>query len=168
MFYANTAAHTHPYTHTTSITTSRLMCNGCVFLVIKGGTFITAKRRMLSEALKDWYKVIENPDAKVYTVKRTEPQNNSLHKGLRALAERLSDSGLDMRKVLKPEVEIPWTVDSAKEYLFNPIAKVMFDKTSSELSTTEIQQVWDVLNRHTGEKFGITVEWPDRFNGGKA
>lgn len=100
-------------------------------------------------------------------MQRTETQNNSLHKGLRNLAESLSDAGLDMKKVLKPEVEIPWTAESAKEFLFNPIAKVMFDgKTSSELSTTEIQEVWDVLNRHTGAKFGVTVPWPDRFNGG--
>ena len=99
---------------------------------------------------------------------RTLKQNASLHKGLRNLAVEFNGAGLDMKKVLKPTVDIPWTSDSAKEFLFNPIAAVMFDgKTSSELSTTEIQEVWDVLMRHTGEKFGVTTPWPDRFSQGE-
>jgi hypothetical protein len=100
---------------------------------------------------------------------RTIPQNNSLQKGCRNLAELFGDAGKDMRKVLKPEIEIPWTGDSVREYMFNPIAKIMFDgRTSSELSTEEIQEVWKVLIRHTGEKHGVTTPWPDRHNGGKA
>ena len=119
----------------------------------------------LKTEVKTWW---NNPEAYVSNL-RSNQQNNSLHKGLRNLAESLSDAGLDMKKVLKPEVEIPWTAESAKEFLFNPVARIMFDgKTSSELTTTEIQEVWDVLNRHTGEKFGVTVPWPDRFNQGQA
>ena len=96
---------------------------------------------------------------------RTLKQNNSLHKGLTNLADELNAGGLDMRKVLKPGVEIPWTKDSAKEYLFNPIAAVMFDgRTSSELDTKEIQAVWDVMIRFTGEKHGVTVPWPDIYS----
>lgn len=124
-------------------------------------------RVTLAQHIADWQTLINNPNAEVYTVTRTETQNNSLHKGLRNYAEAFGDAGLDMRKVLKPEVDIPWTAESVKQFMFNPIAGIMFEgKTSSELSTTEIQQVWDVLNRHTGEKFGITIPWPDRFNGG--
>jgi hypothetical protein len=51
--------------------------------------------------------------------------------------------------------------------MFNPIAMVMYEKTSSELSTVEIQEVWKVLIRHTGEKHGVTVDWPNHHNGGK-
>jgi len=101
------------------------------------------------------------------TKHRTGKQNNSLQSGLRHLADEFNAAGLDMRKVLKPGVDIPWTCDSAREYLFNPIAAVMFDgKSSSELSTTEIQEVWQTLIRFTGEKHGITVAFPDRFNHG--
>jgi len=100
---------------------------------------------------------------------RTPLQNKSLQKGCRNLAELFGDAGKDMRKVLKPEVEIPWTGDSIREYMFNPISRIMFDgRTSSQLDTKEVQEVWKVLNRHTGEKHGITTPWPDRFNGGKA
>ena len=96
---------------------------------------------------------------------RTIKQNSSLHLGLRNLAEKFNDAGLDMRKVLKPAVEIPWTESSVKEFMFNPISEIMCDgKTSSELNTQEIQAVWDVLIRHTGEKHGITVPWPDIYS----
>jgi len=116
----------------------------------------------IAAEVKEWRRVIDKAH-------RTTLQNRSLQKGLRNLCEQFNDAGKDMRRVLKDEVDIPWTVDSAREYLFNPISKIMFDgRTSSELSTTEIQEVWNVLIRHTGEKHGITVPWPDRFNGGKA
>lgn len=98
---------------------------------------------------------------------RTTKQNGSLHQGLRSLGEKFNDAGLDMRKVLKPEVDIPWTESSVKKFMFNPISIIMYDRTSSQLSTVEIQKVWDVLIRHTGEKHTITVDWPDHHNGGK-
>ena len=98
---------------------------------------------------------------------RTIKQNASLHVGLTNLSDEFNAAGLDMKKVLKPGVDIPWTLESAKEYLFNPISRVMHDgRTSSELDTKEIKEVWDVLIRFTGEKHGVTVAWPDRFNGG--
>ncbi len=96
---------------------------------------------------------------------RTNKQNASLHLGLRNLGDEFNAAGLDMKKVLKPGVDIPWTEASVKEYMFNPISKVMFDgRTSSELDTQEIQAVWAVLIRHTGEKHGVTVPWPDIYS----
>jgi len=96
---------------------------------------------------------------------RTKKQNASLQLGCRFLADEFNAAGLDMKKVLKPGVDIPWTGESIREYLFNGISEVMFDgKTSSELNTKEIQAAWEVLIRHTGEKFGVTVPWPDRYS----
>lgn len=93
---------------------------------------------------------------------RSLQQNKSLHLGCRNLADKFNDAGLDMKKVLKPEIDIPWTESSIKEYMFNPISKVMFDgKTSSELDTKEIQAAWAVMIRFTGEKHGVTTVWPD-------
>ena len=95
---------------------------------------------------------------------RTRLQNKSLHLGCELLAEKLNDAGLDMREVLDDSVEIPWTKESVKTYLFNTISKIMYDgKTSSELSTTEMQKVWDVLNRHLGNEHGVVQKWPDKF-----
>ena len=92
---------------------------------------------------------------------RTSAQNRSLHLYFTLLAKELNDSGQDMRKVLKESVEIPWGVVSIKDQMFKPIALAMFGKSSTtELSTKEISEVYEVLNRHTGEKLGISVIWP--------
>jgi hypothetical protein len=110
--------------------------------------------------LKAWRKMVNGP-AEVTTMQRTNQQNKSLQKGCELLAGQFNDAGLDMRKVLKPEVDIPWTRDSIREQMFNPISIIMHDgRTSSQLDTKEIKEVWAVVNRFTGEKHGITQEWP--------
>ena len=95
-------------------------------------------------------------------MKRTNKQNASLHVFCRHLAEALNDAGLDMKKTLKPEIDIPWTEENVKNHLWRPIQEAMEGKESTtELSTVEISEVYLVLNRHLSEKFGITVAWPD-------
>jgi len=84
-----------------------------------------------------------------------------LHLYFTQLAEALNDAGLDMRKTLKPSIEIPWSSKSIKEYLWRPIMKAQCGKESTtELTTKEIDQIFDVINRHLSEKFGLFVEWP--------
>lgn len=84
------------------------------------------------------------------TQERTLTQNNSLHRGCELIAEALNDGGQDMRKVLKQDVDIPWTTESVKKHLFKPIMKSMTGKTSTkELGKVgEIDKIWDVLLRH--------------------
>lgn len=101
---------------------------------------------------------------KKLSIKRTKKQNNSLHKGFDDLGNMLNDSGLDMRKVLKAEVDIPWTKESIKKFMFNPIAVIMFEETSSKLSTKELKEVWEVMIRFVGEKHGVTVPFPAEEN----
>ena len=95
-------------------------------------------------------------------MKRTEQQNKALHKGCEMLAEALNDAGYEMKAVLaEKDVDVPWTKESIKEVLFRPIMQAMLAKHSTtELDRLEVSQVWDVLNRHLGEKFGITVPFP--------
>jgi hypothetical protein len=95
--------------------------------------------------------------------KRTLPQNNSLHKYCEDLAVSLNEAGLDMKKTLKPEIEIPWTMENVKEHLFKPIMKAATGKESTaDLTTEEMIKVYEVLNRFMGQKHGITTEWPSR------
>lgn len=87
---------------------------------------------------------------------RTLPQNSALHLGLTMIATILNESGLDMRKVLKPHVDIPWTPQSVKEHLWRPIQKVMTGKSSTtQLDKIEPGEIWDVIMRHLGEKHGV-------------
>ncbi len=92
---------------------------------------------------------------------RTDLQNRSLHLYFTQLAEELNNNNLDMRTVLKPDIEIPWSATSVKNFLWRPIMKIQTSKESTtELTTKEIDEIFDVINKHIGEKFGIHVEWP--------
>lgn len=92
---------------------------------------------------------------------RTLTQNAAMHLYFQMLADSLNDAGLDMKKVLKPEVDIPWTKDSIKNYLWRPIQKAMTKKESTtELDTVNPSEIYKVLDRHLSEKFGVSVEWP--------
>lgn len=93
--------------------------------------------------------------------KRTAQQNRALHLYFTHLSEELNNAGLDMRRTLKPEIDIPWNSKTIKEYLWRPIQQAQIQKKSTtELNTDEIDLVFNTLNRHLSEKFGITVEFP--------
>ena len=93
--------------------------------------------------------------------KRSQAQNNALHLWLANLAGELNDAGLDMKKTLKPEADIPWNADRAKEFLWRPIQKTVLEKESTtEPTTSEMVLVYEVLNRHLANKFGVSVPWP--------
>lgn len=91
---------------------------------------------------------------------RTIQQNKALHLYFQMLADTLNDSGMDMKKVLKPEIDIPWSKETIKKYLWRPVQKAQLDKESTtELSTKEIDLVFNTLNRHIA-KFGIHQAFP--------
>lgn len=99
--------------------------------------------------------------------KRTITQNSALHQYFRMLADALNNAGLDQRKTLKPNVEIPWNEGAIKELIWRPIQLAVVSKESSaELTTVEVQEVYEVLNRHLGDRFGISVPWPERSDNG--
>jgi hypothetical protein len=93
---------------------------------------------------------------------RTIQQNKAMHAYFANLAQALNDAGLDMKKVLKPHVEIPWTPTSIKTFMWKPVQDAMLDKESTtELDTSQVDAVYKVLSRHISEKFGINVEFPN-------
>ena len=70
-------------------------------------------------------------------------------------------AGLDMRVVLKPEIEIPWTPDRIKSVLWKSVQEAYLGKEhTAELSTAEVNKVYEILMRHLGEKFGIELPFP--------
>ena len=92
---------------------------------------------------------------------RTPQQNKALHLYFTHLSETLNASGLDMRKTLKPEVAIPWTPANVKDFLWRPIQKLQLGKRSTtELTTTDLDKIYDTLNMHLGEKHHIHVPFP--------
>jgi hypothetical protein len=96
---------------------------------------------------------------------RTVQQNKALHLYFELIAEKLNEAGLDMRAVLKPNIEIPWTKESVKEHLWRPVQDLYLKKDSTtELTTDEITKVYEVLNRFLGEKHGVSQEFPSIEN----
>lgn len=94
--------------------------------------------------------------------KRTLQQNNSLHLYLQLLSEALNNAGLDIRRTLKEDFEIPWTPELAKQYLWKPLQNAMLEKESTtQLTRKEVNQVYEVLTKHLSERFGLeAVEFP--------
>lgn len=93
--------------------------------------------------------------------KRTKQQNRALHVLFQLYANTLNEVGLDMRKTLKPEINIPWSGNSVKEFLWRPIQKAQLNKESTtELTTVEIDQIFDTINKHMGERFGLYTPFP--------
>ena len=95
---------------------------------------------------------------------RTLTQNAALHLWLGWLAERLNDAGLDMRKVLKEGVDIPWTLESAKRHLWSPVQEVLIGKASTaDAERPDYSKVQEVLTKHLAEKFGVQCPpWPKK------
>ena len=94
-------------------------------------------------------------------MQRTSQQNKALHKYFELVAEVLNNAGLDMRKALKPGIEIPWTKDAIKDYLWRPVQMEYLRKRSTtELTTKDIDKIYDILNRFLGEKFGLYEPFP--------
>lgn len=95
---------------------------------------------------------------------RTTQQNKALHKMFSDLADELNEKGLTMKVVLKPEAEIRWTGDTIKEYLWKPVQRVLLKKQSTtELTTTEVDMVFETIQHHLGEKFGLELVFPSAY-----
>lgn len=91
---------------------------------------------------------METPEVKP-DKQRTIKQNRALHLYFKLIADTLNDAGLDMRAVLKPDVHIPWNMNSVKDYLWRPIQKIQLGKVSTtELTTKDIDVIFDTMNRH--------------------
>ena len=94
---------------------------------------------------------------------RTMTQNRSIHKYCAMVSADLNEAGLDMKKVIKDEVDIPWTEENAKEMLWRPIQKALgLPDSTTDLQTHEVSKVYEVLSRHLSEKFNITTPFPSR------
>lgn len=96
--------------------------------------------------------------------KRTLTQNAALHKYCELLAIALNDAGFDMKRTLKPEVDIPWTMEAVKEHLWRPIQAAITQKQSTtEADTSQYSEVYNVLSRHLSQKLGgVHVPWPSK------
>lgn len=95
-------------------------------------------------------------------VNRTSTQNNALHLWFELLADELNAGGYTVQLVLGQKVDLDWDKDKVKTLLWRPAQKAIFGKDSTKdlRKVSEIDRIWEHLNRHLGEKFGIHVPFP--------
>ena len=124
-----------------------------------GKLVIKNKERWNKELMNDKEVIVE---IKKNTNLRTLTQNRALHLYFTLLATELNDAGFDMKAVIRKEVDIPWTSSSIKEYLWRPIQKQQLQKKSTtRLKNTDIDLIYDTVNRIVGERTGVYVEFPN-------
>ena len=98
--------------------------------------------------------------------KRTEKQNNALHKWFEQVAEELNREGYDVRIVLQviaeKGVDFMWSKELVKEVLWRKVQqKYLGKKSTTELdSVGEITEIYDILNKFLSETFFVSVPFP--------
>lgn len=94
---------------------------------------------------------------------RSDNQNRALHKWYELVAKELNDSGSNVQMVVKNSVDLEWNTLLVKELLWRPAQKAILDKKSTtELGkVSDIDEVWEPLNRYLGEKYFIHVPFPN-------
>ena len=98
---------------------------------------------------------------------RTLTQNNCIHGYCDDLAKAFNAAGLDMETILKKGVAIPWDAHNTKKLIWHAVQLPMTGKKSSkDLLTNEVSKVYDVVNRHISQTFGVFVPFPSRNNHG--
>lgn len=90
--------------------------------------------------------------------KRTLSQNSAMHLWFTQVAEAMRQEGLDMNMALVPKIGIMPTMVNVKEMLWRPVQIAMFGKVSTTdlLKQKEIDDIYDVLNKHLSQ-MGIIV-----------
>lgn len=116
-----------------------------------------------NQPLFDWD--MRNLDGKKVVVEihaeaqsRTALQNRALHKLFALMAEAFNDAGMDVNMVLSQKIAHPWTPSLVKELIWRKVQdSYLGKKSTTQLTTDEINKVYDVINRHLGETFGFTM-----------
>ena len=91
-------------------------------------------------------------------MKRTTKQNNSIHLWFEEVARELNDRGIDMRVLVK-NLQVSHTKDSIKG-VWKAIAEAKYGKKSTtELTTKEVDEVFDEFNKLLAE-FDIHLPFP--------
>jgi hypothetical protein len=95
--------------------------------------------------------------------RRTPSQNNAIHLYCEQLANACNEAGYDMKAILREDAEIPCTKDSIKRLVWAKVQEALYGKKeTSKLSSSEVDEVYKVVDRHISETRGIHVEFPSR------
>jgi hypothetical protein len=95
-------------------------------------------------------------------MKRTNLQNNSMHLYQTQLAQAFNDEGLSVEKVLSKPLDMPWSKNLIMDLIWRVVQQSLYGtKSTTELSTIEISEIYEVINRFTAQEWGVSVPWPE-------
>jgi len=126
---------------------------------MSGETWVVSNEQQ-RQALLDYINANKDTELTFSVVKgnRTARQNNALHAYCREVAMQMDARGLDMREVLKPTFEITPTMQLVKDHIWKPVQEKVTGHTSTtQLTTDEVDTVYQVIAKHLATKFDITV-----------
>jgi hypothetical protein len=109
--------------------------------------------------------------------KRSSKQNRALHKWCSMMAEALNDAGFDLVEILLDDptcpdcgayigslgskIDIPWTKEIFKDRIWRRTqATALGIESTAECETADYPKVYEILNRHFSENYGLSVPWP--------
>lgn len=91
----------------------------------------------------------------------THQARKALHLYFNHLAEELNNAGLNIRTTMKGKWDIPWSGATIKEIMWKPIQRKVFKKESTnDLTSKEIDTIFNVISQALGTRFGIILEFP--------
>jgi len=86
----------------------------------------------------------------------TSSQRNAAWKYIDLKVTQLNDAGLEMRKVLKPEVSLPWTKESFHDHVWIPIQKALYGTESMrDLKKLQVSRIHEVIEREMAQNHGL-------------
>ena len=92
--------------------------------------------------------------------RRTSSQNRALHKLFELVADEFEDKGIGMSIFAKLPINIPVSADAVKR-LWKEIQMAQVNKDSTaDLTTKEIDLVYDTFNRMLAESCNLHVAFP--------
>jgi len=98
---------------------------------------------------------------------RTSQQNRALWLYFRLVSDELNRGGLDLKKVLKPSVDIQWDEKNFHDYMWIPLQKaILHTNSTTKLKKLEdINKVYDHLHRFLstkkeGKDWSVDVPFP--------
>lgn len=95
--------------------------------------------------------------------KRTDRQNRTIHLYLTLVARELQNQGQTIQGIVKKVdwAEIIPTKQSVKEVLWRPIQEtVVSKKSTTELSTSEVNKIYEIMSMFLSKQFGISLPFP--------
>ena len=98
---------------------------------------------------------------------RTPSQRNAIEVYCREVAKALDESGESVQTAFTLPVSI--TQENVKHGMFHVVMTALFPeiKSTTELDTGQVSEVYENMNRITAERFGVSIPFPSYFNEGE-